>query len=117
MTQHTLHPFATTDRQREILAANDAYASKGGWISGREAKVITYHRDHRHVGSVVITPEMAKKGGLLMGAPVFKVAVRDDAGQAVMFRVSHSTIQSHEQVLALVREELPDAKVILVGIG
>ena len=49
--------------QHRTLAASDAYASKGGWISGREAKVITYHRDHGHVGSVVITPEMAKKGG------------------------------------------------------
>lgn len=52
-----------------------------------------------------------------MTTPVFKVAVRDDAGQSAMFRVSHEAIQSHEQVLALVREELPDAKVILVGIG
>ena len=52
-----------------------------------------------------------------MTAPIFRVAVQDDAGQAAMFRVSHEAIQSHEQVLALVREELPDAKVILVRIG
>ena len=52
-----------------------------------------------------------------MTAPIFRVAVRDDARQVAMFRVSHEAIQSHEQVLALVREELPDAKVILVGIG
>ena len=52
-----------------------------------------------------------------MTAPVFKVAVRDDAGQAVMFRVSHSTIHTHEQVRELVQAEIPGVAVILVGIG
>ena len=52
-----------------------------------------------------------------MTTPVFKVAVRDDAGQAAMFRISHAEVRSHEQVIALVKAELPDAQVILVGIG
>lgn len=52
-----------------------------------------------------------------MTAPVFKVAVRDGAGQAVMFRVSHSTIHTHEQVRDLVQAEMLGVAVILVGIG
>ena len=52
-----------------------------------------------------------------MTTPVFKVAVRDDAGQAAMFRVSHSTIHTHEQVRELVQAEMPGVAVILVGMG
>ena len=52
-----------------------------------------------------------------MSAPVFSVAVRNKKGEASLFRIAHAEIQSHEQILALVRKELPDAKVILVGIG
>ena len=44
--------------QHETLAAADAYAAKGGWISDRSAQVITYHKDHGEVGRVRITPEM-----------------------------------------------------------
>ena len=29
--------------RHETLAAPDAYAANGGWLSGRSAKVITYH--------------------------------------------------------------------------
>lgn len=49
--------------------------------------------------------------------PVFKVAVRKQDGETSLFRLSHEAIQSHEQVVALVREEMPDAQTILVGIG
>ena len=52
-----------------------------------------------------------------MSAPVFSVAVRNKKGEASLFRVSHEAIQTHEQVMVLVREEIPDAKVVLVGIG
>lgn len=52
-----------------------------------------------------------------MGVPVFSVAVRDKSGAASLFRISHAEVGSHEQVIALVKAELPDAKVILVGIG
>ena len=30
--------------QHRTLAARDAYASRGGWMSGRDSKVITYHK-------------------------------------------------------------------------
>ncbi len=30
--------------QHRTLAAKDAYASRGGWLSGRDSKVITYHK-------------------------------------------------------------------------
>lgn len=44
--------------QHRTLAAPDAYASRGGWLSGRSASVITYHKDYGEVGRVVISPEM-----------------------------------------------------------
>ncbi|WP_277268369.1 metallophosphoesterase [Pantoea septica] len=46
--------------QHRTLAAKDAYASRGGWLSGRDAKVITYHRTFGKVGEIVISPEMCK---------------------------------------------------------
>ena len=52
-----------------------------------------------------------------MSAPFFSVAVRNKKGEASLFRIAHAEIQTLEQVMDLVREELPDAKVILVGIG
>ena len=52
-----------------------------------------------------------------MTTPVFKVAVRDDSGQAAMSRGSHYTIHTHEQVRELVQAEIPGVAVILVGIG
>ena len=33
--------------QHRTLAAPDAHQARGGWISGRDAKVITYHKDFR----------------------------------------------------------------------
>lgn len=45
--------------QHRTLAAKDAYASRGGWMAGRDAKVITYHKEHGEVGRVTVTPEMA----------------------------------------------------------
>lgn len=47
----------------------------------------------------------------------FSVAVRNKEWAPCLFRTAHETIQNHEQVMALVREEIPDAKVILMGIG
>ena len=44
--------------QHETLAAPDAYASRGGWLSGRSAKRITYSAKHGEVGRSTITPEM-----------------------------------------------------------
>lgn len=52
-----------------------------------------------------------------MTATIFTVAVRNKAGVASLFRITHEEVQDHEQVMDLVREEIPDAKVILVGMG
>lgn len=46
--------------QHRTLAAADAYASRGGWMSGRDAKVITYHKEHGEVGRLTISPGMLK---------------------------------------------------------
>jgi hypothetical protein len=48
--------------QHRTLAASDAYASRGGYMSGREAQVITYHKKHGECGRVIITPEMIGEG-------------------------------------------------------
>lgn len=44
--------------QHETLAAPDAYAANGGWLSGRSAKVIHYHAAFGEVGRNTLTPEM-----------------------------------------------------------
>jgi hypothetical protein len=46
--------------QHRTLAANDAYASRGGWMSGRDAKVITYSKKYGEVGRVTVSPDMAR---------------------------------------------------------
>jgi hypothetical protein len=47
-----------TVEQHRTLAAPDAYASRGGWISGRDAKVITYHKKHGEAFRTTISPAM-----------------------------------------------------------
>jgi len=47
-----------TIEQHRTIAAPDAYAAKGGWISGRGAKVITYDKEFGEVGRCVISPDM-----------------------------------------------------------
>jgi hypothetical protein len=44
--------------QHPTLAASDAYAARGGWLSERQASGITYHEKYGKVGEVVVTPEM-----------------------------------------------------------
>jgi hypothetical protein len=44
--------------QHPTLAARDAYAARGGWISDRAAWAITYHKRFGAVGRVMITTEM-----------------------------------------------------------
>lgn len=46
--------------QHRTLAAKDAYASRGGWMSGRSASVITYSAEYGEVGRLTISPEMLK---------------------------------------------------------
>lgn len=65
-----LHSNKTVETQlmqverHRTLAASDAYAAKGGWLSGRDAKVITYHKRFGEVGRLTINPEMV---GVLVG--------------------------------------------------
>lgn len=44
--------------QHRTMAARDAYASRGGYHSGRSAPTITYHKKFGQVGRQEITPEM-----------------------------------------------------------
>lgn len=44
--------------QHRTLAAPDAYAARGGWLSGRDAQVITYHSEFGEVSRVKINSRM-----------------------------------------------------------
>jgi hypothetical protein len=44
--------------QHRTLAAADEYATKGGWVSGRDAKCITYHKEYGEVGRLTISYNM-----------------------------------------------------------
>lgn len=46
--------------QHPTLSAKDAYASRGGYNSQRNAKVITYHSKFGEVGRLTINPDMLK---------------------------------------------------------
>lgn len=46
--------------QHRTLAPKDAFAARGGWLSGREAKVITYHAKGGEVGRIVLNSDMVK---------------------------------------------------------
>lgn len=46
--------------QHRTLAAQDAYASRSGFISKRDAKVITYHSEHGEVSRVTLSPEAVR---------------------------------------------------------
>lgn len=54
--------------QHETLAAPDAYAANGGWLSGRSAKVITYHARFGEVGRITLTPEMVAGAAKMQAA-------------------------------------------------
>lgn len=44
--------------QHRTLASPDAYASRNGWISGREASVTTYSKTKGRIGEQMVTPGM-----------------------------------------------------------
>jgi hypothetical protein len=44
--------------QHSTLAARDAYAARGGWMSERQCTAITYHSDFGQVCRNTVTPEM-----------------------------------------------------------
>lgn len=46
--------------QHRTLASKDAYASRGGYLSGRDSKVITYHKKYGEVGRITININMLK---------------------------------------------------------
>jgi hypothetical protein len=46
--------------QHRTLAAPDAYSARGGYLAGRDAKVITYHRNYGEVSRLTINSEMLK---------------------------------------------------------
>lgn len=46
--------------QHRTLAAPDAYSATGGWMSGRDAQVITYHKQYGEVSRLRISPEMVQ---------------------------------------------------------
>lgn len=48
-------------RQYRTLAEKDAYASRHGYMAGRDAPVTIYHRDCGQVGEFLIGPAMIKK--------------------------------------------------------
>lgn len=52
-----------TVEQHRTLASKDAYASRLGYMTGRDAKVITYHRRHGEVGRLVLSPDMVGQEG------------------------------------------------------
>lgn len=47
--------------RHRTLAAPDAYAANGGWLAGRDAKVITYHREFGEVSRQTLSPQMVMK--------------------------------------------------------
>lgn len=56
--RHQLETNLMVVEQHRTLAAPDAYASRGGWMSGRDAQVITYHAEHGEVGRIVVNSRM-----------------------------------------------------------
>lgn len=46
--------------QHRTLAAKDSYSSRGGYGSGRDSKVITYHKEYGEVGRQIININMLK---------------------------------------------------------
>lgn len=47
--------------QHSTLAARDAYASRGGWLSERQCTAITYHSKYGQVARQTVTPEMLEE--------------------------------------------------------
>jgi len=47
--------------QHRTLAPQDAYAARGGWLSGRDAKVITYSKFYGEVSRITINSDMLKE--------------------------------------------------------
>jgi hypothetical protein len=48
--------------RHRTLAPADAYASGGGWLAKRDAKVITYHQAFGEVSRITLSPQMVTHG-------------------------------------------------------
>jgi hypothetical protein len=48
--------------QHRTLAAPDAYSARGGYIAGRDASVITYHRNFGRLSRTTVSYDMVKEG-------------------------------------------------------
>jgi hypothetical protein len=46
--------------QHRTLAPADAYSARGGWLTGRDAKVITYDKRYGEVSRLTINSDMLK---------------------------------------------------------
>lgn len=46
--------------RHRTLAPSDAYASSGGWLSERDAKIITYHKAFGEVSRITLSPQMVQ---------------------------------------------------------
>lgn len=60
--EHTLETDLLIVRQHRTLAAPDAYASRGGWLSGRSADVCTYSKRFGEVLRATISVDMVNDG-------------------------------------------------------
>jgi hypothetical protein len=47
--------------RHRTLAPADAYASGGGWLSKRDAKVVTYHQHFGEVSRITLSPQMVSE--------------------------------------------------------
>jgi hypothetical protein len=63
-TGHLHHDLKETKlitlEQHRTLAAADAYASRHGWVSGRDSKGITYHKKYGEVSRCIVNPDMVR---------------------------------------------------------
>lgn len=59
---HVIESNLMLVEQHRTLAAPDAYASRGGFMSGRSASAITYHKKHGEVARATISPDMVQSG-------------------------------------------------------
>lgn len=57
---HTKENNLMIVEQHRTLAARDAYAARGGWLSGRDAKVITYHKEYGEVCRLTVSSDMLR---------------------------------------------------------
>lgn len=59
---HVIESNLMVVEQHRTLAAPDAFAARGGWLSGRSAAAIVYHKKYGEVGRTTISPELCLDG-------------------------------------------------------